>query len=316
VLVATPGRLLDLVTSNALRLGEVEFLVLDEADRMLDMGFIHDVRRLVAMLPKKRQTLFFSATMPVEIARLAEEMLSDPVSVGVSPPASTVARVDQRVLFISRDAKASRLAATLRDEPIDRALVFTRTKHGADKLVRALEKSGVDAAAIHGNKSQGQRERVLAAFRDGKVRNLVATDIAARGIDVAGITHVVNYDMPTDPESYVHRIGRTARAGRAGTAISFCSLDELPMLRSIEKLIRRAIEVSPGGERLESIPHEKPPRVPPEKRGRRPNGRTPHRKRSPHRGDGATIASRPNGNGGAGNRRRRRAMVGRTQASG
>ena len=286
ILVATPGRLVDLCRSRAVTLAGTDCLVLDEADRMLDMGFIHDVRRLVAMLPRKRQTLLFSATMPAEIAGLAEEMLSDPQSIGVAPPASTVQRVDQRVLFVSREAKAARLAETLQGEPIDRALVFTRTKHGADKLVRVLAKSGVAAEAIHGNKSQGQRERVLGAFREGRVRNLVATDIAARGIDVAGITHVVNYDMPSDPESYVHRIGRTARAGRAGTAISFCSADELPILRSIEKLIRRPIEVSPGGEHLESVDHATP-RVPSRGRSRRSNGGAVYRKRSPHHRDGA-----------------------------
>jgi superfamily II DNA/RNA helicase len=284
VLVATPGRLVDLCRSRAVTLEHTEYLVLDEADRMLDMGFIHDVRRLVAMLPKKRQTMLFSATMPGEIARLAEEMLSDPVSVGVSPPASTVAQVDQRVLFVARTDKAGRLAESLRAEPIDRALVFTRTKHGADKLVQVLAKSGVTAEAIHGNKSQGQRERVLAAFRAGRLRNLVATDIAARGIDVTGITHVFNYDMPNDPESYVHRIGRTARAGRAGTAISYCSADELPLLRSIEKLIRREIGVSPGGEVFDqTVPAKRP--APARGRSRRGDNRPKRASGAPHRAD-------------------------------
>ena len=286
VLVATPGRLVDLCRSRAVTLERTDFLVLDEADRMLDMGFIHDVRRLVAMLPKKRQTLLFSATMPAEIARLAEEMLSNPVNVGVSPPASTVAQVDQRVLFVSREDKPGRLAETLRAEAIDRALIFTRTKHGADKLVRSLEKSGVGAEAIHGNKSQGQRERVLAAFRDGRVRNLVATDIAARGIDVVGISHVFNYDMPNDPESYVHRIGRTARAGRTGTAISFCSAEELPFLRSIEKLIRRSLIEVPGGKIFDHAPPASV-RTPARGRSRRGASRPPQAKRAPHRGDTA-----------------------------
>jgi ATP-dependent RNA helicase RhlE len=241
VLVATPGRLLDLVRGNALRLGAVEFLVLDEADRMLDMGFIHDIRTIVAKLPAKRQTLFFSATMPGAIAELARTMLRDPVRVAVTPPASTVERVEQRVIHVDRAGKGDMLAQVLRAEAVDRALVFTRTKHGADKVVRGLVRAGIAAEAIHGNKSQGQRERVLAAFRKGAVRTLVATDIAARGIDVDGISHVVNYDLPNEPETYVHRIGRTARAGAEGIAISFCDRDEAPFLRDIERLIRIAI---------------------------------------------------------------------------
>ena len=220
VLVATPGRLLDLVHSNALRLNQVEVLVLDEADRMLDMGFIHDIRKIVAKLPSERQTLFFSATMPQQIAELAKQMLRDPVKVAVTPAATTVEKVAQRVIHVDRAGKAALLADLLRTETIDRALVFTRTKHGADKVVRGLVKSGIAAQAIHGNKSQSQRERVLADFRAGKIRILVATDIAARGIDVDGISHVINYDLPNEPETYVHRIGRTARAGATGIAIS------------------------------------------------------------------------------------------------
>ena len=241
VLVATPGRLMDLMQNRAVALDQVEYFVLDEADRMLDMGFIHDIRRIVGKLPAARQTLFFSATMPKEIAELANAMLRDPVRVAVTPSATTVERVEQRLIHVDRGAKAELLAEVLRAEPIDRVLVFTRTKHGADKVVRALAKSGLDAAAIHGNKSQGQRERVLAAFRTGSVRTLIATDIAARGIDVEGISHVVNYDLPNIPESYVHRIGRTARAGADGIAISFCDAEERPFLRDIEKLIRMSI---------------------------------------------------------------------------
>ena len=241
VLVATPGRLLDLVGSNALRLGDVEHLVLDEADRMLDMGFIHDIRRIVAKLPAHRQTLFFSATMPDAIAELADQMLRDPAKLSVTPVSSTVDRVEQRVLRVDRAAKAAVLANILKCEQVDRALVFTRTKHGADKVVRGLAKAGIAAVAIHGNKSQNQRERVLMAFRSGVIRTLVATDIAARGIDVDGISHVVNFDLPNVPETYVHRIGRTARAGAAGTAISLCDAEELPFLRDIERLIRRSI---------------------------------------------------------------------------
>ncbi|MDC7985324.1 DEAD/DEAH box helicase, partial [Rhodoplanes sp. TEM] len=241
VMVATPGRLLDLVNSNALRLNAVEVLVLDEADRMLDMGFIHDIRKIVSKLPKDRQTLFFSATMPQQIAELASQMLRDPARVSVTPAASTADRIDQRIVHVDKAAKPQILAEVLASEPIDRCLVFTRTKHGADKVVRGLAKSGIAAEAIHGNKSQNQRERVLAAFRTGEVRILIATDIAARGIDVEGVSHVVNYDLPNIPESYVHRIGRTARAGAEGIAISFCDSEELPFLRDIEKLIRRAI---------------------------------------------------------------------------
>jgi ATP-dependent RNA helicase RhlE len=241
VLVATPGRLLDLVRSNALRLGEVEFLVLDEADRMLDMGFIHDIRKIVGKLPARRQTMFFSATMPAAIAELAGQMLRDPAKVVVTPVASTVKRVDQQVLMVDGAAKPTVLADVLKRQSVERALVFTRTKHGADKVVRGLVKAGIPAQAIHGNKSQSQRQRVLAAFRNGAVRTLVATDIAARGIDVEGISHVVNYDLPNVAETYVHRIGRTARAGADGIAISLCGGEEAAFLRDIEKLIRMSI---------------------------------------------------------------------------
>jgi superfamily II DNA/RNA helicase len=239
VMVATPGRLLDLVQSNGLKLGQVEFLVLDEADRMLDMGFINDIRKIVAKLPIKRQTLFFSATMPKDIAELAEQMLRDPARVAVTPVSSTADRIAQRVIQVDHSAKAAFLAQLLKQEPVDRALVFTRTKHGADKVVKGLEKAGISANAIHGNKSQNHRERVLAAFRSGEIRTLVATDIAARGIDVDGISHVVNFDLPNVPETYVHRIGRTARAGADGVAISLVAGgEELGYLRDIERLIR------------------------------------------------------------------------------
>ena len=241
VLVATPGRLLDLVRSNALRLNKVEVLVLDEADRMLDMGFIHDIRAIVAKLPAARQTLLFSATMPREVAALASQMLRDPAQVAVTPVASTAERIAQRIIHTERAAKPALLVEVLKAETIDRALVFTRTKHGADKVARGLGHAGIAAQAIHGNKSQGQRERALADFRAGRVRTLVATDIAARGIDVDGISHVINYDLPNIPESYVHRIGRTARAGADGIAISFCDAEEAAFLHDIEKLIRMAI---------------------------------------------------------------------------
>ena len=244
VLVATPGRLLDLVKSNALRLNEVDCFVLDEADRMLDMGFIHDIRKIVAKLPVERQTLMFSATMPRAMAELAAQMLHDPVKVAVTPVASTVERVDQRVIRVDRSAKPAILIDILRQETIDRALIFTRTKHGADKVARSLARCGIGAEAIHGNKSQNQRERVLAAFRKGEVRTLVATDIAARGIDVDGVSHVVNFDLPNVPETYVHRIGRTARAGAEGVAISLCDGEEMAFLRDIERLIRMTIPAS------------------------------------------------------------------------
>jgi ATP-dependent RNA helicase RhlE len=241
VLVATPGRLLDLMQQRAVILDRVEHFVLDEADRMLDMGFIHDIRRIVTKLPRDRQTLFFSATMPKEIVDLARSMLRDPVRVAVTPAATTAEKVEQRIIHVERSGKSALLAKILRAEPIDRALIFTRTKHGADKVVRALAKVGLSAAAIHGNKSQNQRERVLADFRAGQVRTLIATDIAARGIDVDGISHVINYDLPNIAESYVHRIGRTARAGSGGIAISFCDSEERAFLRDIEKLIRMSI---------------------------------------------------------------------------
>jgi ATP-dependent RNA helicase RhlE len=244
VLVATPGRLLDLVNSRALRLDQIEVLVLDEADRMLDMGFIHDIRKIVAMVPQERQTLFFSATMPQEITKLAGQMLRDPAQVSVTPQATTAERIAQRVILTDKASKTALLAELLKAEPIDRVLVFTRTKHGADKVVRQLAKAGHTAEAIHGNKSQNQRERVLAAFRDGTLRTLIATDIAARGIDVDGVSHVINYDLPNVPESYVHRIGRTARAGAEGVAISFCDHEERAYLRDIERLIRMAIPMS------------------------------------------------------------------------
>ncbi|MET0631764.1 MAG: DEAD/DEAH box helicase [Xanthobacteraceae bacterium] len=267
VLVATPGRLLDLMQNRAVHLDRVEVFVLDEADRMLDMGFIHDIRRIVSKLPAKRQTLFFSATMPREIAELANHMLRDPVRVAVTPAATTVESVEQRLVHVDRAGKPGLLVDILRREPIDRALVFTRTKRGADKVVRALVKAGLAAEAIHGNKSQGQRERVLAAFRAGRVRTLIATDIAARGIDVEGISHVVNYDLPNIPESYVHRIGRTARAGADGVAISFCDAEERAFLRDIEKLIRMSIPATDrrSDRRPQPEPHEhrangKPPR--------------------------------------------------------
>jgi len=289
VLVATPGRLLDLVSQRALRLDKIEVLVLDEADRMLDMGFIHDIKRIVALLPKERQTLFFSATMPQQIVRLADAMLRDPARVSVTPQATTAERIEQRVIHTENGSKLALLAEVLKAEPIDRVLVFTRTKHGADKVVRGLAKAGHAAEAIHGNKSQNQRERVLAAFRDGSLRTLIATDIAARGIDVDGISHVVNYDLPNIPESYVHRIGRTARAGRDGVAISFCGHEERSFLRDIERLIRMAI---PATDRR-GARQDQPPAG--HHAGNRSNGRTHRSKHQPrrHNGGNGHKAGRP-----------------------
>ena len=241
ILVATPGRLLDHVDGKMLRLDQVEHFVLDEADQMLDLGFIHSIRRVVPMLPHRRQTLFFSATMPKTIKDLADTMLTDPAMVAVTPVAKTADRVEQSVVFVEQAGKRAVLAEILKSPDMDRALVFTRTKHGADKVVRQLEQDGVNAAAIHGNKSQPQRERALGSFRTGHIKVLVATDIAARGIDVDGVSHVVNHDVPNVPESYVHRIGRTARAGAAGIAVSLVANDERAYLRDIERLIKQSI---------------------------------------------------------------------------
>ncbi|WP_321339457.1 DEAD/DEAH box helicase [Breoghania sp.] len=246
ILVATPGRLLDLIDQKAVTIGNIETLVLDEADQMLDLGFIHDLRRITKLVPKDRQTLFFSATMPKQIAELAADYLSNPVEVSVTPVATTAEKVDQRVIFLDKAAKTARLRDLLGERDVERAIVFTRTKHGADRVVRDLGRSGLEAAAIHGNKSQSQRQRALGAFRDGGLRILVATDIAARGIDVDGISHVVNYELPNVPETYVHRIGRTARAGATGVAISLCMPEERPYLRDIERLTKRPLDLMPG----------------------------------------------------------------------
>jgi ATP-dependent RNA helicase RhlE len=283
ILVATPGRLLDLVQSNALRLNGVEFFVLDEADRMLDMGFINDIRKIVAKLPAQRQTLMFSATMPGAIADLAAHMLRNPERVSVAPVAATADRIEQRIIRVDRAAKLATLVDVLRQEPVDRALIFTRTKHGADKVVRSLIRDGISAEAIHGNKSQNHRERVLAAFRNGTVKTLVATDIAARGIDVDGISHVVNFDLPNVPETYVHRIGRTARAGAEGIAISLCDGEEVAFLRDIEKLIRTSI---PMTDRRSDQRQQDPPRQ--QERRNEPRQGQPsanHASNRPHKSD-------------------------------
>src|SRR5689334_10352275 len=244
VLVATPGRLLDLIDQRALSLRELEILVLDEADQMLDLGFIHALKRIVALVPPKRQTLFFSATMPKAIKELADKYLTNPAEVSVAPAATTVDRVDQSVTMVNQAEKTALLTLFLQSEKSERALVFSRTKHGADKIVRQLEAAGIASAAIHGNKSQANRERAIAAFKKGDVRVLIATDIAARGIDIPGVSHVVNFDLPDVPEQYVHRIGRTARAGADGVAVAFCSPDERGNLRDIERTTRQRIPLA------------------------------------------------------------------------
>ncbi len=243
VLIATPGRLLDLMQQGFVSLQHVQIFVLDEADRMLDMGFIHDVKRVIAKLPAKRQTLFFSATMPPEISGLADSILTNPAKVAVTPISSTVEKIEQSLYFVDKSNKKSLLIDLLQDKTIISALVFTRTKHGANRVTADLEKAGVAAAAIHGNKSQNARQAALSDFKRGRIRVLVATDIAARGIDVEDLTHVINYELPNIPETYVHRIGRTGRAGASGTAISFCEGEEVPYLRDIQKLIGQQVPV-------------------------------------------------------------------------
>jgi ATP-dependent RNA helicase RhlE len=316
ILVATPGRLLDLIDHRALALSSVQVLVLDEADRMLDLGFIHALKRIVKLLPRQRQTLLFSATMPKTIAALAEQYLTNPVKVVVTPSATTVDRVDQRVVFVRSDGKRDFLATMLCDPTFARVLVFTRTKHGADRVVRHLAGAGVEATAIHGNKSQPQRERALASFRDGQARVLVATDIAARGIDVEGVSHVINFELPNVPEDYVHRIGRTARAGAAGIAISFCSDEERPYLRDIEKLTRRSVRVMSGpSATVHSAPPDRQTEGPPrEQRPRRAPPQAPVRV-APRSGSlpaflsrgNWTAAARPKSRAGKNSRHRDRA---------
>jgi len=246
ILIATPGRLVDLMKQGAASLDGVQFFVLDEVDQMLDLGFIHSIRSIAAKLPAKRQNVFFSATMPPAIAKLASSLLNNPARVEIA--ATKALKIDQRVMFLEKPAKSAALIEVVKKDDFQRGLVFTRTKHGADKLVRVLTAAGATAHAIHGNRSQSQRERALAAFRKGHTRILVATDIAARGIDVSDVTHVVNYDLPNTPETYTHRIGRTGRAGAAGVALSFCSSEERSYLKAIERLTRQSISVVGGGE--------------------------------------------------------------------
>ncbi len=243
VLVATPGRLLDLMNQGYIKLNNIEFLVLDEADRMLDMGFINDIKKILTKVPAKRQTLFFSATAAPAIMKLANTILNNPVHVAVTPVSSTASLVEQSVYYVKKEDKRGLLKFVLVNNKIDHALVFTRTKHGADKVVKDLAILGISAAAIHGNKSQGARERALKGFKNRTIRILVATDIASRGIDVDKLSHVINYEIPEQAETYVHRIGRTGRAGASGVAMSFCTRDEMPYLKDINKLIKKNIEV-------------------------------------------------------------------------
>ena len=243
VLIATPGRLLDLINQGYISLRHIQIFVLDEADRMLDMGFIHDVKRVITKIPAKRQTLFFSATMPPEIQKLADVLLHKPSKVEVTPVSSTVDAIEQRLYYVGKTDKNKLLLHLLKDETIKTALVFTRTKHGADKVVKVLHTYGITAAAIHGNKSQNARQNALSSFKNGSIRVLVATDIAARGIDIDDLSHVINFELPEVPETYVHRIGRTGRAGNTGIALSFCDIDEKLELRDIQKVIGKVIPV-------------------------------------------------------------------------
>ncbi len=343
ILVATPGRLVDLLDQRAMDLSSVETIVLDEADQMLDLGFIHALKKIVSLLPKQRQTLLFSATMPTSIRKLSEQYLRDPAQVSVAPAATTAERVDQYVCYVNQNEKQALLTIALRKglatDEMDRVLVFTRTKHGADRVVKKLAQSNIEAAAIHGNKSQPQRERALDAFRRGQVRVLVATDIAARGIDISGVSHVFNFELPNVAEQYVHRIGRTARAGKSGVALAFCAPDERDYLRDIEKLtkvrlgevplppsfneeVKRIGTLSPGHSGDEAMSRNQPRRKPkavvsakPRGEGRgegrrdnRGEGRNEHRGSGQGQGGGQRRRSR-GGNGGGGNRRRATAQV-------
>jgi ATP-dependent RNA helicase RhlE len=318
VVIATPGRLLDLMGQGYADFGHIEIFVLDEADRMLDMGFIHDVRKVIAALPKKRQNLLFSATMPREIQELADKMLHDPAKVEVAPVSSTADTIDQSLYFVDKKAKTALLKHLLTErKDMSKCLVFTRTKHGANRVAESLTKAGIGAEAIHGNKSQSARQRALSNFKNGTIRVLVASDIAARGLDVEEISHVVNFDLPNVPETYVHRIGRTGRAMAIGAAISFCDREERPFLRDIERLIRKPVPVVdkhpyPPGSAAPEESHERPERGPrPQGRGRPQNrpsqgqGRAPQQRPSQPRPASDAAASGP-GDGKKKRRRRRR----------
>lgn len=299
MLVATPGRLLDLMDRKAVRLDETTFLVLDEADQMLDMGFIHDLRKISAVIPKERQTMLFSATMPKLMNEIANSYLNSPIRIEVSPPGKAADKVTQEVHFIAKAEKTSLLIELLSKHKDERALVFGRTKHGSEKLMKTLVKAGFDAASIHGNKSQGQRDRAIAGFKAGDITVLVATDVAARGLDIPDVKHVYNYDLPNVPDQYVHRIGRTARAGKDGSAVAFCAPDEMVDLIAIQKVMKIRIPVASGrpweGAEIEDKP--KPNRG--RGRGRPGTGGGGHRSKSG--GGGGQNAGKPGG----GRRRRR-----------
>ena len=321
ILVATPGRLLDLIEQRFVSLNLIETLVLDEADQMLDLGFIHALRKIVKLVPRQRQTLFFSATMPQSIRELADQFIKDPALVSIKPAATTAERVDQYATLVNQAEKQALLTMTLRDPAIDRVLVFTRTKHGADRVVRLLGGNGIAANAIHGNKSQANRERALAAFKSGEVPILVATDIAARGIDVSGVSHVINFELPNVAEQYVHRIGRTARAGKDGIAISFVADDERPYLRDIERLTRQKIPLKALPENFLAeaakivSTRSKQSVTAQQERDERPRG--PRGVRPPRKTHEARPANPYAPRGRSGNRRRGRGGQGggRTQAS-
>lgn len=296
VLVATPGRLLDLMNQGHLSLDKLKTFVLDEADRMLDMGFLPDLKRIIARLPKQRHSLFFSATLPEKVASLAESLLTNPVKVEVAPQSSTVELIEQQVLFVANGEKGPLLLEMLNSPEVGKTIVFTRTKRGADRLAKQLSHQGVHAEAIHGNKSQNARTRTLDSFKSAKLNVLVATDLAARGLDVEGLTHVVNYDLPVEPESYVHRIGRTGRAGAAGIAYTLCDATERSQLRAIEKLIRRPVPVHPDfPDRFPAgASHSRSPSASGGRRGSTPGGN--RRRQSSHRqGAGNTSGGRPQG---------------------
>lgn len=309
ILVATPGRLLDILDRNALDLGSCDFLVLDEADQMLDLGFIHALRKISSLLPNERQTMLFSATMPKQMNEIANSYLNRPVRIEVTPPGKPAAKVTQSVHFIAKAEKLSLLKELLTEHKDERTLVFGRTKHGMEKLMKVLEKSGFAAAAIHGNKSQGQRERALAAFKSGQIKVLVATDVAARGLDIPDVKYVYNYELPNVPDAYVHRIGRTARAGKDGQAVAFCSPDEMEELKAIQKVMKITIPTASGSP-WEPVPGATP------SRGGRPGGKPGGNRRRGgggrgQGGGGARSGGKPggsgNGAGGAGNSRRRQA---------